>query len=282
MKRILKGLSVLLCVTMFLGLTACSSAQNEDGTDAKTDSVTIQTDAESYTVTAGQMVEINASVSDETLTLSYASADEAVATVNKYGKIIAVAAGTTIITIAASDGTQKTVEVVVEDIVYDDVLRVALNVLYNDTALGCANTEYGPYIEITEDGQYTVTFDATMNLSESSKKMGVTALKNMTAIFLYDQAVRDGKQMTSSVTACEIRWDSVVVNGQELTLTDTEFKSAIKSSGIFDSNDPLNAWDGSAVSEVIVDTENHILNIDVENPVSISVTFTIQGLTFGE
>lgn len=306
MRCIWKHFPVLLGILLILGLTACSSgkeagdvsdtipsqtaatdaagtnaSQEAEATAAKTISV-IQTEAEEYTVMAEQMVKINASVEDETVALTYASADESIAIVNKYGKIIGVSAGVTEIFITASDGAEKTVGVTVEEPVYEDVLRVALNVLYNDSALGCSTTEYGPYVEIYEDGQYTVTFDCTMHLSESAKKMGVTGLDNMTAIFLYDQAVREGEQKVSSVTDCQIRWDSVKVDGQELTLTDTEFKSAMKASGIFDTNDPMNAWDGSAVEEVIVDTETHVLNIATENPTAISITFTIEGLTFGE
>lgn len=293
MKRTLKCLSLVLCAALLLSLCACGGEQPSETTAATTagttapaaaEPVTIVTEAESYTVTVDQMVEINASVSggDGSVKLSYTSADESIATVNKYGKIVGVSAGSTQVEIAAPDGTKKTVSVTVEGPLYENELRLALNVLYNDTALGCSNTETGPYIVIHEDGQYTVSFDCTMDLSESSRMMGVTGLNNLTAVFLYDQAVRDGDQKTSAVTACQIRWDSVAVNGQELTLTNSEFKSAIKTSGIFDTNDPLNAWDGSSVAEVTVDTENHILNINVENPINITVTFTIQGLEFAQ
>lgn len=282
-------LSLLLCMFLLFSLTACASGENREteslptelDTAVETGGLTITTDAESYTVTVDQMVPILVSTDVET-ELTYASADESVATVNKYGKVVGISAGTTEVTITAADGTAKTVSITVEAPLYESVLRVALNVLYNDSVLGCTNTEYGPYVEIYEDGTYTVTFDCTMHLSESSRNMGVTGLDNLTAIFLYDQAVRDGDQMASSVTACEIRWDSVVVNGQELTITNSEFKSALKANGIFDTNDPLNSWDGSAVEEVIVDTENHVLNIAVEDPVTITVTFTIRGLTFAE
>lgn len=282
-------LSLLLCMFLLFSLTACASGENREAeslpteldTAVETGGLTITTDAESYTVTVDQMVPILVSTDVET-ELTYASADECVATVNKYGKVVGISAGTTEVTITAADGTAKTVSITVEAPLYESVLRVALNVLYNDSVLGCTNTEYGPYVEIYEDGTYTVTFDCTMHLSESSRNMGVTGLDNLTAIFLYDQAVRDGDQMASSVTACEIRWDSVVVNGQELTITNSEFKSALKANGIFDTNDPLNSWDGSAVEEVIVDTENHVLNIAVEDPVTITVTFTIRGLTFAE
>lgn len=287
-----KILSFLLCVTMLLCLCACggdsadtnqssTSTQSTSSTASTAASVVIHTEAESYTVVVGKMVPINATTDVET-TLTYISGDEGIATVNKYGKVVGVRAGTTYVTITAEDGTTKTVTVIVEGPQYDHVLRVSLNVLYNDTELGCFNTEYGPYVEIYEDGTYTVTFDCTMHLSEATRLMGVTDLSNLTAIFLYDHEVRVQNQMYSSVTACEIRWDSIVVNGQELTITNSEFKSAIKASGIFDTNDPLNAWDGSSVAEVTVDSENHVLNIDMETPITITITFTIRGLEFAE
>ena len=286
-----KYLSLLLGLALVLSLAACGSGgEAPAGTTAGDETpdhttptgITITTDAESYTVTVDQMVPIVASA-DNGGELTYTSADESIATVNKYGKVVGKSAGSTEITIATSDGrAAKTVPVTVEGPQYENILRLALNVLYNDSTLGCTNTEYGPYIEIVEDGTYTLTFDCTMHLSESARNMGVTDLSNLTAIFLYDQAVRDGDQKTSSVTAAQIRWDSVTVNGVELTLNNSEFKSALKSNGIFDTNDPLNAWDGSAVDEVTVDTENHVLNINVEDPTTITVTFTIQGLTFAE
>lgn len=279
-----KLLSIVLCAALLLCLTGCPAddAGNTDPSATPNSGVTITPDAESYTVTVGQMVPIVATV-DSAVTLSYTSADESIATVNKYGKVVGVRAGTTEVTISASDGiTEKVVTIIVEGPKYENVLRLALNVLYNDATLGCTNTEYGPYVEIYEDGQYTVTFDCTMHLSESSRNMGVKDLSNLTAIFLYDHEVRIGNQMYSSVTACDIRWDSITVNGQALTITNSEFKSAMKATGIFDTNDPLNSWDGSAVEEVTVDTENHVLNINIDDPVTISITFTIQGLTFAE
>lgn len=284
-----KTLALVLCFAMALCLAACGDTQEPDGTQPPETTtapapagVSIVTDAESYTVTVDGMTPISASLEGAEGELTYASRDESIATVNKYGKIIGVKPGNTEVVITAADGTEKVVAVTVEGLKYSNVLRLALNVLYNDTELGCFNTEYGPYVEIYEDGQYTVTFDATMHLSEGTRMMGVDSLENLTAIFIYDHAVRTGEQMISSVTACDIRWDAISVNGQELTVTNSEFKSAIKSTGIFDTNDPFNSWDGSAVAEVIVDTENHVLNIDVADPVTVSITFTIQNLTFAE
>ena len=284
-----KTIALVLCLAMALSLAACGNTQEPAGTQPPETTtapapagVSIVTDAESYTVTVDGMTPITASLEGGEGELTYASRDESIPTVNKYGKIIGVKPGNTEVVITAADGTEKVVAVTVEGLKYSNVLRLALNVLYNDTELGCFNTEYGPYVEIYEDGQYTVTFDATMHLSEGTRMMGVDSLKNLTAIFLYDHAVRTGEQMISSVTACDIRWDAVSVNGQPLTVTNSEFKSAIKSTGIFDTNDPFNAWDGSSVAEVVVDTENHVLNIDVADPVTVSITFTVQNLTFAE
>lgn len=284
-----KTIALVLCLAMALSLAACGNTQEPAGTQPPETTtapapagVSIVTDAESYTVTVDGMTPITASLEGGEGELSYSSKDESIATVNKYGKIIGVKPGNTEVVITAADGTEKVVAVTVEGLKYSNVLRLALNVLYNDTELGCFNTEYGPYVEIYEDGQYTVTFDATMHLSEGTRMMGVNNLKNLTAIFIYDHAVRTGEQMISSVIACDIRWDAVSVNGQPLTVTNSEFKSAIKSTGIFDTNDPFNAWDGSSVAEVVVDTENHVLNIDVADPVTVSITFTVQNLTFAE
>lgn len=284
-----KILCIALCALMLLGLAGCGGGEpttaapqtTPPATVPTTVSTAIRTDAESYVVTVGAMVPIVATAEPE-MTLTYTSGNEAIATVNKYGKVVGVKAGTTEVTITAADGTTKIVPITVEGPKYENLLRVCLNVLYNDTELGCFNTEYGPYVEIYEDGTYTVTFDCTMHLSESTRTMGVEDLSNLTAIFLYDYEVRKGNQMYSSVTGCNIRWDSITVNGQELTITNNEFKSAIKASGIFDTNDPMNAWDGSSVEEVTVDSENHVLNINVEDPVTITITFTIQGLEFAE
>lgn len=160
----------------------------------------------------------------------------------------------------------------------EQVLRLALHVLYNDDALGYYMNEIGPVIEVRGDGQYTVTFDCAADLSEDARALGIEGLYNLTAIYIKDYAVTSKTQKTSNVAACDIRWDSVTVNGQELTLTGNDFKSALKSSGVFDTNDPLNSWDGSAVEEVTV--EEHVLNITLPDPQTITVTFTISGLTF--
>lgn len=168
------------------------------------------------------------------------------------------------------------------DKVTEQKLQLSLNVLFNDSELGYYGNETGAVIEVTEDGQYTLTFDCAKDLSEDGKTAGVTGLNNLTAIYIKDYAVTTGELTQSNLKTCNIRWDKVVVDGQELTITNSEAKSGIKSSNIFDTNDPLNAWDGSAVEEVTTDTTNHVLNINLENPQTITVTFTLSELEFAQ
>lgn len=163
----------------------------------------------------------------------------------------------------------------------DGVLNIALNVMFNDSELAYYGNEVGAYIEVTGDGQYTLTFDCAENLSGSAATAGVVGLNNLTAIYIKDYAVTTGQIGASNISSCDIKYDKIVVDGVELTITNTEAKSGIKSSGIFDTNDPLNSWDGSAVAETIVDTTAHVLNIDgIENPQKIEVTFTLSNLVF--
>lgn len=158
----------------------------------------------------------------------------------------------------------------------DNYLEVALNVYYNDGDKGYYSNEAGSSIYITEEGQYTVTFDCANDLSTEATDLGINSLTNLTAIYLLDMGASNGAQ--SPLKACNIMYDAVVVDDTELTVTQTEPKSAFKSSGIFDTNDPINAWDGSSVEEV-VSTSDHVANFtSVTDPTKVSVTFTLSGL----
>ena len=132
----------------------------------------------------------------------------------------------------------------------EPVLYLALNVLYNDASLGYTGNETGPVVEVRGDGQYTVTFDCAADLSETAVALGVQGLYNLTAIYIKDYKVTLGEQKTSGFAACDITWDQVLVNGQELTITKPGPKSALKSSGVFDTNDPFNSWDGLSLIHI--------------------------------
>lgn len=165
----------------------------------------------------------------------------------------------------------------------DGVLNLALNVMFNDADCAYYGNEVGPSIEVKEDGQYTLTFDLSKDLSAAGKSAGIVGIQNLTAIYIKDFAVTEGILGASNITSCDIIYDKVVVDGKELTVTMTEPKNGIKTSGIFDTNDPINSWDGSAVEEVVWDQENHVVSIDgVTKPQKVEVTFTLSNLVFAE
>lgn len=293
MKNLTKVLALLLSLCLLMGMTACAGGDSPApsttapvGTTASTGPVSdtvITTESESYSVIEGDTVALNAEFTTSAMgiSLSYSSADESVATVSKYGKVKGISAGTTEITITSSDGATKTVTVTVEDKVFEQILRASLHVMFNDLELGCYNTETGASVEITGDGQYSVTFDCASDLSEASKTLGVTGLNNLTSIYIKDADVTAGTLRQSNVASCDIRWDKIVVDGVELTITAGDFKTAMRGD-IFDTTDPINAWEGSSVAEIIWDETNHVVSFSMDNPGSITVTFTISNLVWNE
>lgn len=213
--------------------------------------------------------------------LTYKSSDESIATVSSIGKIVGKQAGTTYITVTAASGLTKVIPVTVEKSADVKEISLSLNVYFNDSDANYFSNECGQAIQVTGDGVYELTFDCAADLSDQALAAGVTGLNNLTAIYIKDQSVTDGKAKTSPLDSCNILYNSVVVDGVELTVTQTQPKSALKASGIFDTNDPLNSWDGSQVSEVTVD--NHVLNITgVDNPQKITVKFTLSDMVFTE
>lgn len=162
-------------------------------------------------------------------------------------------------------------------------LQLALNIMYNDGDCAYYGNETGDVIEVKDNGQYTVKFDFDKNISDAAKAAGIISINNLTAIYIKDYGVTSGAISASNLTSCDIKYDKVVVDGKELTITNTEAKPAMKSSGIFDTNDPFNAWDGSAVKEVITDEDAHVLNVDgIDKPKTVEVTFTLSNLLFAE
>lgn len=225
--------------------------------------------------------EVNAAEQDYTDYMTYKSSNEEIATVSTIGKIVAKQAGSTYITITAASGVTKVIPVTVERSADVKEISLALNVYYNDEEHNYFSNESGQPIVVTGDGQYELTFDCSSDLSAKAADAGVTGLNNLTAVYIKDHSVTLGAAKTSPLDSCNIMFDSVVVDGVALTITQTEPKSALKASGIFDTNDPLNSWDGSQVAEVTVN--NHVLNIEgVTNPQKITVTFTLSDMVFTE
>lgn len=234
----------------------------------------------------GQSLYLNPTVTPENTDtyLTFRSSNESICTVSSVGKVVAKASGKAFIIITSSDGYTTTVPVTVgggEGASKEIVL--SLHVLYNDNDNGYFGNELGTPITVTGDGQYTVTFDYSTDMSATAKSSGITGISKLTALYIKDFNVTKGTIKKSPLVSCDIVYDKVVVDGKELTITKTEPKSALKDSGIFDTNDPLNSWEGAAVEEVDWDETKHVISFaGIENPQKVEVTFTLSNLSFEE
>lgn len=238
---------------------------------------------DSYAVETEKYIFLNAGMAPENTDayLTYQSSNEAVATVSSTGKVVGKSVGVTYITVTASTGLSKTVKVSVSAPVLDASIRLALNVYYNDEALSYFSNEVGEPITVTGEGQYTVKFNCETDLSQTARDLGVSGLLNLTAIYIKDQDVTEGLAKKSPLASCDIMFDEIYVNDTKMTITQEAPKSALKASGIFDTNDPFNSWDGSQVKEVQV--SNHVLNIGCPTtPTEVTVTFTLSNMVFVE
>ncbi|MCM1307695.1 MAG: Ig-like domain-containing protein, partial [Butyrivibrio sp.] len=236
---------------------------------------------ESYELTAGDYVYLDAKVNaDCDAFLTYRSSDEGVATVSSVGKVLAVGEGSAVITVCSSDGYSAEADVKVGAKQSAAEITLALNVYFNDSGHGYFNNEVSSQtVTVDKEGQYTLKFDCAADLSQAAADAGVTSLSNLTAIYIKDYDVTCGNTTVSPLKSCDIMYDSVIVNGEELTVTQKEPKSALKDSGIFDTNDPVNSWDGSSVEEV--KCSGNVANFStIENPTTVEVTFTLSNMEF--
>ncbi|MDE7280741.1 MAG: hypothetical protein K2N36_03255, partial [Ruminiclostridium sp.] len=83
---------------------------------------------------------------------------------------------------------------------------------------------------------------------------------------------------SSPLISANIKWDRIIVDGKEMTITKPGPKSALKS-GVFDTGDPVNAWDGSAI-EGVTSSGDHVANFDAGAAQTMEVTFTLTNVEF--
>lgn len=245
--------------------------------------LTIEPVKTEYTLTEeqSQYLQLQITPVQEEGQIYYRSSNEDVVTVSSVGKLVAVGEGDAEISICSWNGQEVKVKVHVKGVEVIEETRLSINVYYNDSTHKYFSNEISSdVITVKEPGQYELTFDCERDLSKAAIEAGVESLSKLTAIYIKDYDVATGKLKKSALTSCQIRYDKIMVDDVELTIKDTEFKSALKDSGIFDTNDPVNAWDGSAVKEV-KNQGNAISFSTVTNPKRISITFTLDGMSFG-
>ena len=133
---------------------------------------------------------------------------------------------------------------------------------------------------MTEAGQYALSFDCSRDLSEAAVAAGVKALRNLTAIYITDMQVMEGTGK-SPLKSCNIMYDKIIADGQNLNVTLENPKQAFKANGVFDTNDPVNSWDGSWVEEVVA--AEHVANFTtIKDPKTITVVFSLSDLVWSE
>lgn len=226
----------------------------------------------------GQSLSMNVALTpaNHTDRVFFQSSNPRVASVNTLGKIVALANGETTVTISTASGLKQMVSVTVKgmEASVEEGLKIGIGVYYNDVVHNYYVTETGETLLINGDGTYTLTFDCKTMLSDKAKKAGVESLTGVGAIYLYDIS-----GTANILSKCNIHFDKILLDGVPMTIVDHAPKSTLKANGKFDTNDPINAWDGSFVNEVAVD--NYVITF-TENPAptSISVTFTLSDFTW--
>lgn len=240
------------------------------------DKVKITTDKTNYQIVVGSSATIDAKTSnDEKIT--FISSNPEICTVNSQGVIYAHKIGGAQIILTSESGVTKTVTVNVTDSLVTGEISLGLVIHYNDNTNKYWSAEMGESITVTDNGQYTVKFNCAEDLSAAAKNAGITSIANLTAIYIKDKAVFNSEASESPLLSADITWDKIVIDGKEMIITKPGPKSALKT-GVFDTGDPVNAWDGSVI-EGVTDAD-HVANFTSGPAQTMEVTFTLSNIEF--
>ena len=237
---------------------------------------------ETVELKAGTSLQMDVTVApaDHTDALYFTSSDNRVAMVNGLGKVTGIGEGSCTITAITSTGLKKTVkvEVLAKDAAPKGGVNVAVGAYYNDQEHAYYGNDVSDTVTLMGDGTYTITFDCDKHLSQAAKDAGVTSLKGIGALYLFDITSKSGV-----LESCDIHWDEVVIDGVAMTVKEHAPKSAIKANGKLDTNDPLNAWDGSYVEGVVENKTTYNVEFpDGMEPKVVTITFTISNWKYAE
>lgn len=245
----------------------------------------ITTDYDAYELEKDGEAFINAKAdtSDQSAYVTYQSSDDSVVSVSTMGKLVANGLGSAVVTVTTSDGYQKQIPVLVVEPAapVDFKVRLAIHVQYNDNEKEYFGSEVGSdVITVDKDGTYTLKFDCATDLSDTAKEKNISTLNKLGSLYIKDYDVTTGEAKRSPNIAGKVRYNSIKVNGTELLDWETTNYDALKGM-VFDTGNPLNAWDGSVVEDKITtDKENYNITFnDIAEPTQIEVTFTLSGFT---
>ncbi len=176
------------------------------------------------------------------------------------------------------------VAVPVDTLADDDYVMLDLVVYFNDSSAACYDYVMGEQVKVTEPGTYTLTFDCAQHLTYEQTSAGVTGLNNLGAIYIVDNLYFEGVSVSSVVEAFDFTYDSIVVDGTEIELSNHDERSGLKSAGQVDTNGPINAWEDCQLADGTYEIDDsYCLNlVDFEDPQVIEITFTITNIVFPE
>ncbi|MCR5202091.1 MAG: glycoside hydrolase family 5 protein [Lachnospiraceae bacterium] len=273
----------------------------------------IVTDYAEYTIAYGYPGYLNGFAIDGTTELkgddaydiTYKSSDPSLVTVSGQGRLVVPGAikstdgkeelvdpnktGTATITMTTGSGFTKDIKVNVVaasdlNIPSDDTkypLKLRLNLLYNSDTYQFFSTEHGDSITVSEDGEYTVSFDASADLSKSAQRAGIDAITEVGSIYIADTS-----STKSYYENAKLVYTSIKIDGTELTLNDKNVEFFPYKGTSFDTGNPFNVWefDTNVCDDVSVGTfeETGGLYLDfskiAEKPVKMEVSFKLTGL----
>ncbi len=233
------------------------------------------------TIPQGSHVNLQATMEPENTDafFTYKSTNDEICTVNEYGEVYTHGAGIAYVIIQSSTGLNRSVKIKVSAVASSGEIEVALNAYFTDGVHNYYGNDVGPVTTITGNGQYTVTIDAATDLSDAAKAAGVTSLAGIGSLYIKDYLVTTAVKTKTEAATCDIIYDKVVVDGEELKVTQTAPKNALKA-GTLDTGDPMNAWDGSVVEGVTANSDFSLNIAGHPEPKRIEVTFTVSNLVF--
>lgn len=270
-------------------ITACSLMREEEasitvtvlGQTSENPCTKIVIPQTTVTIPQGSHANLEATMEPENVEafFTYKSTNEEICSVNEYGEVYAHSAGIAYVIIQSSTGVNRSVKIKVSAVASTGEIQVALNAYFTDGVHNYYGNDVGPVTTITGNGQYTVVIDASTDLSDAAKAAGVTSLAGIGSLYIKDYLVTTAVKTKTEVATCDIQYDKVVVDGEELKVTQTAPKTALKA-GTLDTGDPMNAWDGSVVEGVTANSDFSLNIAGHPEPKRIEVTFTVSNLVF--
>jgi hypothetical protein len=196
--------------------------------------------------------------------------------------------GEVTITMTTGSGFTKDIKVNVvkaADLISTDTvkspLRLRLKLLYNSNTYQYFGTENSDTVTVSEDGEYTLTFDAANDLSKSAQRAGITGLDEVGSIYIADVS-----SARSYYGDSKLVYTSIKIDDKDVVLNDKNVEFFPYKGTKFDTGNPFNAWEKDIMvsDDVTVGTfeETGGVYLDfskiAENPKKIEVSFKLTGI----